>query len=160
MTGTFEAIKHRDTIEIQFGDEWCKGHITKVDDYDQSIRVFVDEMREEWMFPNQEYDAVRLRIPEEPTRANGSVTTRLRRQVTETSADLEAVTKERDDAREQLARVCAQVETLARENRALHEYKRMADDDAERHEALLGKRSKDTRILDCVATLLAMRETL
>lgn len=113
---------------------------------------------------------------------------------------LEAVTKERDDAREQLARVCAQVETLGAELKvvkadrdhlherlaaAQHEFndeyngrtnamnecvilreqrdtacrgERSADMEVERLCTLLDKRSKDARVLDCVATLLAMRE--
>lgn len=98
---------------------------------------------------------------------------------------LEAVTKERDDARDQLARVCAQVETHAanliaarkdpgekavdlcriREEHA--ELKdayatacageRSADAEVARLAALLNKRTSDTRVLDAIESLLGLR---
>jgi hypothetical protein len=68
--------------------------------------------------------------------------------------DLEAVTKERDDAREQLARVCAQVETLGAELRTVREDR---DHLHARLSASQDERSNDARVLDCMESLLRLR---
>ncbi len=122
------------------GNVWVRGHDPRGGD-----SPTVHSVRDHEGWPLRHVPEPRGPINPRP---NGSVTARLRRQVTETSAALEAVTKERDDARDQLARVCAQVETLGAEVSIAR--------------AALAHRvaytARDTRILDCVATLLAMRE--
>lgn len=62
--------------------------------------------------------------------------------------------KERDDAREQLARACAQVETLTASLKAERATSLRVIEESRRRGS-----PTDTRILDCMQTLLAMRET-
>ena len=132
------------TSKFKVGDDvYLKGTIAQVDDGDSMPWKVAFATEDDWVWCSENAPVVHAH----------------------------ALTKERDDAREQLARVCAQVESQAaiitriqKERDEFHDWfetacagERSADAEVERLRALLNGRSKDARILDCVATLLAMR---